>query len=103
MNKLLDITEKQMLRGYVLKICEFSEPLGAGIEVVESALKKEGFYYERKDIEDACNYLQGKGFIKLENIKNSILNIDRTIAKITPLGIDLLEGTTQTEGVILNG
>ena len=91
MNKLLDITEKQMLRGYVLKICEFSEPLGAGIEVVESALKKEGFY------------LEGKGFIKLENIKNSILNIDRTIAKITSLGIDLLEGTTQTEGVILNG
>ena len=30
MSRILDVTEKQILRGCCLKICEQAEPLGAG-------------------------------------------------------------------------
>ena len=55
MSKLLDVTEKQILRGCCLNICEQAEPLGAGTEVIYSALKRMGYTdYAKSDIEEAC-------------------------------------------------
>lgn len=100
MSKLLDVTEKQVLRGYCLKICEQAEPLGAGTEVIQAALKKNGFKeYSREDIEEACDYLEKKNLVKLEHIKNDVLKIQRCIARITAKGTDLLEGTVAEEGI----
>ena len=59
MSKVLDVTEKQILRGFCLKICEQAEPLGAGTEVIYAVLKKSGYgAYEKADIAEACEYLQ---------------------------------------------
>lgn len=102
MSKLLDVSEKHVLRGYCLKICEQAEPLGAGTEVIYSALKKSGYSdYEKADIEEACSYLEKKGFVQLEHVKNDVLKIKRCIAHITAKGTDLLEGTITEEGVEL--
>ena len=100
MSKLLDVTEKQILRGCCLKICEQAEPLGAGTEVIYAAFKKSGYSgYGKEDITEACEYLERKGLVKLEHIKNDILGIYRCIAHITAKGTDLLEGTIAEEGV----
>lgn len=51
MSRILDVTEKQILRGCCLKICEQAEPLGAGTEVIYAVLKKSGYgAYEKSDI-----------------------------------------------------
>lgn len=102
MSKLLDVTEKQILRGCCLNICEQAEPLGAGTEVIYSALKRMGYAdYTKDDIEEACIYLEKKGLVKLEYVKSEVLNIKRCIAHITPKGTDLLEGTITEEGIEL--
>ena len=102
MSKLLDVTEKQILRGCCLNICEQAEPLGAGTEVIYSALKKSGYTdYAKSDIEEACVYLEKKGLVRLEYVKNDILNIKRCIAHITAKGTDFLEGAVQEEGLEL--
>ena len=102
MSRILDVTEKQILRGCCLKICEQAEPLGAGTEVIYAVLKKSGYgAYEKADITEACEYLQKKGFVRLELVKNDILNIHRCIAHITARGTDLIEGTATEEGIDL--
>ena len=95
MSKLLDVTEKQILRGCCLNICEQTE-------VIYSALKRMGYTdYAKSDIEEACVYLEKKGLVRLEYVKNDILNIRRCIAHITAKGTDFLEGAVQEEGIEL--
>lgn len=101
MDKLLDTTEKMVLRGNILRICEAAEPLGAGLEVILGALKREGFPASAADIRRACEYMQGKGLLELKEIQNEVLKIRRTLAKVTPLGIDVLEGNAAADGVQL--
>lgn len=101
MSNLLDAIGKQVLRGYILNICEKAEPLGAGAEVIAAAMKKEGLVYAREDITAACQYLQSKDFIKIDEVKNDVLGISRSISKITAKGIDLLEGTITESGIEL--
>lgn len=99
MDKLLDTTEKMALRGYILRICEAAEPLGAGQEVILGALKREGFSASAEDVRKACGYMQGKGLLELQEIRNDVLGIHRLLAKITPLGIDVLEGNAAVDGI----
>lgn len=99
--KLVDTTEKMILRGNILRICEAAEPLGAGQEIILGALKREGFQASAANVRKACEYMQGKGLLELKEIRNDVLNIHRTLAKITPLGIDVLEGNAAADGVQL--
>ncbi|MGL4790983.1 MAG: hypothetical protein ACRCW1_06180 [Anaerotignaceae bacterium] len=99
MSNILEITEKQLLRGYVLKIAEQAQPFGAGVEIIHSTLTKKGFQYSKKNIVEACNYLQQKGLVDFKEVKNDVLGIQRSIAKINAKGIDLLEGTIVEEGI----
>ena len=99
--KTLDVLEKQFLRGRVLHICEKAQPCGAGIEVIEAALKKEKYYYDRQDIIEACYYLEQKQLIHIKKVKNVVLEIERNISMITAKGIDFLEGSVAEEGIAL--
>lgn len=99
--KLTETTGKMVLRGYILHICEAAEPLGAGQEIILGALRREGFPASAADIWKACEYMKGKGLLELKEIHNDVLNIHRTLAKITPLGIDVLEGNAAADGVQL--
>lgn len=99
--KTLDIIEKQVLRGRILNICEKAQPYGAGFEMIEGALKKEGFFYEKKDITEACSYLQQKKLISIKTVKNTVFEISRNISMITAKGIDFLEGSIIEDGIVL--
>lgn len=99
--KLLEVTEKMVLRGNLLKICEIAQPLGATEEVLLGALRREGYACDAAEIRKACDYLAGKGLLKIERLQNDILQISRSVAKITPMGMDVLEGTLAAEGILL--
>lgn len=99
--KLVGTTEKMALRGNILRICEAAAPLGAGLEVILGALKREGWQASPEETRKACAYLQGKGLLELEEIRNDVLNIHRTLARFTPLGIDVLDGNAAADGVQL--
>lgn len=99
--KILEVTGKMILRGNILKICEIAQPLGAAQEVIIGAMRKEGYSCSEEDVRNACEYLQGKGLILLEDIHNDVLQIHRTLAKITPKGIDVLDGLVPEDGIQL--
>lgn len=48
MSRILVVTEKQILRGCCLKICEQAEPLGAGTEVIYAVLKNRVMVHTKK-------------------------------------------------------
>lgn len=102
MSSLQQITEKQVLRGLVLKIAEAAEPLGAGTEVIKAAVGKHGYGASKSDIADCCRYLEGKDLITMEKVENEVLGISRDIAHITSKGVDVLEGTETVSGIELS-
>lgn len=101
MNNLTDVTQRQILRGLILQICNVTAAVGAGTQLILSALRREGYVVTQQDVTDACRYLEGKELITIKNIRNDVLHIDKTIAYITPQGVDVLEGTTMVDGVEL--
>ena len=101
MDNAMDISQKQILRGRILKICHQAEPLGAGTEVITAALKREGYPVSKDEVGEACRYLAGKKLVEIEKIENKVLNISRDIAHITARGTDVLDGTIPIEGIEL--
>ena len=74
MSKLLDVTEKQILRGCCLNICEQAEPLGAGTEVIYSALKRMGYTdYAKSDIGKPVFIWRKKDLYALNTSKTTYL------------------------------
>lgn len=103
MNNAVRIIEKQVLRGLVLGISNQAEPLGAGVDIIQSTLKQHGYNLIKDEILTACNYLQGKGLVRMEHVENEVLKLSRDIAHITPKGVDVLEGTEKIDGIELGG
>ncbi len=82
-NKITDITERQILRGRILELCRDVIPMGASIEMITAALKKEGYIINKQDVITASNYLANKGLLQIDNVKNEVFKIYRNIAHIT--------------------
>ena len=101
MKKLIHTTQKQMLRGSILRICNELPATGAGTPLMLSILKQKGSAATADDIADACYYLQCKGLITLKNFKSDTLQTERDIAYITANGIDVLDGTTEIDGITI--
>lgn len=101
MSNAMQIINKQLLRGLALRIAEAAEPIGAGMDVIESTLNRYGYTFTKNEILTACLYLEGKGLVRMEHAGNEALNISRDIAHIKPDGIDVLEGTKKVDGITL--
>jgi hypothetical protein len=103
-SNLVNAVTQQILRGRILTLSQEAAPIGgASIEVLTAALKQQGFSVGKQEITEACDYLSGKGLIRMDNVNNETLGISRSIAHITPEGIDALEGTQHIIGVIIGG
>lgn len=101
MSNLTETMGIQLLRGRILKMSLEAHPLGASMEVITAGLKREGYDINKQDVVVAILYLEGKGLVKIGKVENKALGISRQIANITPLGIDVLEGTKTVDGVEL--
>lgn len=99
MNKLVEITEKQILRDETLEILQAAGSGGANRKVIGLAIRKSGYEVSDRDLDDALAYLEGKGLVKSERVQNRALKIDMVVYRITPDGVDVLEGTTDAPGI----
>ena len=99
MSDFVKNSENQILRGYVLYICNLTG--GASYQLLRASLKKVGVDATEKQIEAASNYLQGKKLVTIRNAGNKQAGITRSIVYITPEGIDVLEGTREEDGIEL--
>lgn len=91
--------KNKYLRGKILKL--FFEFYPDGVERITLL----GIYYQYEKIEDidkSLEYLAEKGYVsKKENPHPYKINKKTVFYKITPAGIDLIEGTKNDSGVLI--
>ena len=92
MNKVLSTAENEVVRREILELCQAAAPYGAGLPVLKASLRKTGYELAEKELRCQADYLEGKGLIRRQEVKNWSLHIDRCILFITPEGVDYLEG-----------
>ena len=101
MNKEIDATRKQMLRGHGLTVCAELNDTGANVKFMHKLFHKHDIPCTQEDVSEACQYLHDKKLIDLKRVRSDVLNLERDIGYITANGIDVLEGTTPIDGIIL--
>ena len=100
MSKLTDVAERQILRNEILNIlAETNDQGGATKKLLRVVLQKQGYNVSELTIGLELKYLAGKGLVQIEQVKNAALGIQKEIVQITSMGIDLLEGTIQIDGI----
>jgi len=80
------------LRGMVLKVIHKSYPDKVGDYVICEVLEDAGYNINPPELKSHLDYLEGNGYIETSIIENRDLNITRIVAKMTPQGINLMEG-----------
>lgn len=99
MNKVMELAEKEMIRKSVLEIAEQSGINGASNVLVKKALAKNGMQLTDEQLARETSYLAGKELITVEHIENKVLEIERDMIKLTPKGMDVLDGVLEVEGI----
>ena len=99
MNKVFSVAENETIRSEILEICAAAQPYGAGTKVVKAALKKTGYELSEEEILSYAGYLQDKGLVRINEIGNSRLDLQRHIISITAKGVDVLEGNEAAAGI----
>ncbi len=85
------------IRGMVLKIIYSNYPEQIGDTLIKEILEDSGYVVSEQDIKANIDYLQGGGYIESNNITNKGLGISRTVCKLTPKGINLIEGNIEED------
>ena len=98
-NKLIDLTQKQIIRNEILEILENVGETGASDKVIIGALANQGYKLEKEAVERELAYLKGKELIKTTHVENKRLNISRDVYYITSNGMDVLDGTENVSGL----
>lgn len=99
MSNLTDLAQKEVIRNEILEMVAQSEPVGASLQVLRAGLKKMDIDASEADLERQVCYLEGKGLLRVERLKNARLGISRVVAHITPTGTDVLEGNAEVSGI----
>lgn len=99
MSSLLDLAAKEILRKEIMMLCLKAVPEGCSMDVLKAALSHKGSD-DARELERQVGYLELKGMVSTQTVKNRALNISKTIVRITADGIDFLEGNSgQVSGI----
>lgn len=99
MSKLVELAEKEILRKNILEVLEECGDEGASEELIAKCITKAGITCSTDEIKRECTYLKGKGLVDIEHVENKVLSISRNVVRITSSGMDILDGTSSSEGV----
>ncbi len=80
------------IRHYILRMLDHAQPIGASTQLLSNSLLGIGLSLSETDLLVQLNYLEGKGYITTEEVKDRFSKLSRTISKLTPKGLDLMEG-----------
>lgn len=95
------IMSKQ-IRGYIMKVLHIGHPQPTGSNVVEVCLVDAGLPVTPTALSGHLDYLKEKGYIELSKPDLKGIDLPLALAKLTPKGIDLLEGNIEADpGVFL--
>lgn len=94
--------EARIVRGHIMKILKVAYPGPASVELIEVTMNDRSIPVSPSLVRGYLEYLTEKGYIKAWDEKDPILEIERTLVKLTAKGIDLMENTISSDpGVVL--
>lgn len=93
MSNLIQTAEKEILRKEILNLCYQASSVGCSTDVLAAAFAHSGVSgRDWEEIVRQVDYLKSKGLVTVEAVGNERLNLSKDIVKLTPDGIDYLEG-----------
>lgn len=98
---MMIVNQSRELRGFVLDMCKVNYPHGCSEQLIVTTAKQNQFDVSTGLVAGHIEYLEEKGYVRVDEIKNERLKINRKMVYITAKGIDLLEGNIPEDpGVI---
>ncbi|GBF34130.1 hypothetical protein DCCM_3242 [Desulfocucumis palustris] len=95
------ISQSKELRGFVLNMCKVNYPHGCSEQLIQTTAEQNQFDVSTGLIAGHIEYLEEKGYVRVDEIKNNRLKIVRKMVYITAKGIDLLEGNIPEDPGVL--
>ncbi len=80
------------IRLRILRTLHISHPFGVKERIIYLTINDAGYEIRENDIASELVYLREKGYVESERKFSKALREEVRIHKITPMGIDLLEG-----------
>jgi hypothetical protein len=88
-------------RGQVLRLLQESGSDGLTPEGLAAVFRNAGKHGAADRIGEIATYLQDKGYVRIELIRDPISGVKREVVRLTARGTDLLEGSLDDDpGVI---
>ena len=97
MNKDIEVVQKVKIRGHILRILELSYPTATFESAVAAGLIERGLV-SSPDISEYTQYLTDKKLVRVLH-STERFGIQERLLALTPEGVDMLDGLTQTPSV----
>ena len=97
MNKDIEVVQKVKIRGHILRILELSYPTATFESAVAAGLNERGLV-SSPDISEYTQYLTDKKLVRVLH-STERFGIRERLLTLTPEGVDMLDGLTQSPGV----
>ena len=97
MNKDIEVVQKVKIRGHILRILELSYPTATFACAVAAGLIERGLV-SSPDISEYTQYLTDKKLVRVLH-STERFGIRERLLTLTPEGVDMLDGLTQSPGV----
>ena len=97
MNKDIEVVQKVKIRGHILQILELSYPTATFESAVAAGLIERGLV-SSPDISEYTQYLTDKKLVRVLH-STERFGIRERLLTLTPEGVDMLDGLTQSPGV----
>lgn len=92
----IKISENRQIRGEILNALRLNYPSQISEKQIISWLEQLGYItYER--IKEYIEYLQDKGYVQIEMKRIKSYRQENSMVKLTPKGVDLLEGSIEED------
>ena len=98
--ELLDAVSAKEIRGQIVGILKRNYPYQTGDKLINEIRQNMKYIVSPAVVSGYLTYLEEKGYIESENV--AAYGVARRLVKLTPKGIDLIEGNIDADpGVML--
>lgn len=89
--------ENNMIRGIILRALQVNYPHPVGDQLLAEILLDAQYQVTPHLVSGYLTYLEDKGYIVTEVAEEKTLKIYRKLARLTPHGVDLLDGNIEAD------
>ena len=89
--------EKKELRGRILAVLDYNYPAGLSEKLVLQSLIAARFDVTKRELKAQLAYLAEKGYVTLQQVGFTDIDLARQMVKLTASGKDLVDGNLEAD------